>query len=139
MADIKKVIEGFEHCIPDPKKPLKERMEENECRHEICPYGPYGNHGGEGLGCFWDLMSDALALLKEQNAKTHGADSGMCEICSFYERAMPVKPHYNARTNWYECGACHYSMTSGMHCCTVLIPAHKVGYCAKCGKAVKWE
>lgn len=78
-------------------------------------------------------------LLKEQDAKTQGADSGMCEICSFYERAMPVKPHYNARTNWYECGACHYSMTSGMHCLTVLIPAYKVGYCAKCGKAVKWE
>ena len=66
MADIKKVIEGFEHCIPDPKKPLKERMEENECRHETCPYGPYGNHGEEGLGCFWDLMSDALELLKSK-------------------------------------------------------------------------
>ena len=50
-----------------------------------------------------------------------------------------VKPHYNARTNWYECGACHYSMTSGMHCRSELIPAYKVGFCAKCGKAVKWD
>lgn len=50
-----------------------------------------------------------------------------------------VKPHYNARTNWYECGACHYSMTSGMHCRGELIPAYKVGFCAKCGRAVKWE
>lgn len=78
-------------------------------------------------------------LLKEQEAKTHGTDSGMCEICSFYERAMPVKPHYNARTNWYKCGACHYSMTSGMYCKGILIPAYKVGFCAKCGKAVMWE
>lgn len=63
-------------------------------------------------------IDDAIALLKEQVA---------------------VEPKYNARTNWYECGACHYSMTSGMHCRSELIPAYKVGYCAKCGKAVKWN
>ena len=50
-----------------------------------------------------------------------------------------VKPKYNARTNWYECGACHYSMTSGMHCRSELIPAYKVGFCAKCGRGVLWE
>ena len=50
-----------------------------------------------------------------------------------------VKPHYNARTNWYECGACHYSMTSGMHCRNELIPAYKVGFCAKCGRRQKWD
>ena len=50
-----------------------------------------------------------------------------------------VVPKYNARTNWYECGACHYSMTSGMHCRGELIPAYKVGFCAKCGKEVKWD
>ena len=60
----------------------------------------------------------AIALLKEQD---------------------PVKPHYNARTNWYECGACHYSMTSGMHCRSELIPATKVRYCANCGFPVNWE
>ena len=64
------------------------------------------------------LEADTLAMLKEQD---------------------PVKPHYNARTNWYECGACHYSMTSGMHCRDELIPAYKVGYCAKCGRAVMWN
>lgn len=77
--------------------------------------------------------------MKEQEAVVPGADSGMCEICSFYERSLPVKPHYNARTNWYECGACHYSMTSGMHCRNELIPAYKVGFCAKCGKGVMWK
>ena len=55
------------------------------------------------------------------------------------KRQEPVKPHYNARTNWYECGACRYSMASGMHSRSELIPAYKVGFCAKCGKAVKWE
>lgn len=86
-----------------------------------------------------DAINNVLALLKEQEAKTQSADSGMCEICSFYERALPVKPHYNSRTNWYECGACHYSITSGMICRSELIPACKVGFCAKCGKAVKWD
>ena len=65
-----------------------------------------------------DEAEDIIALLKEQEA---------------------VKPHYNPRSNWYECGACHYSMTSGMHCRSELIPAYKVGFCAKCGKAVKWD
>jgi hypothetical protein len=64
------------------------------------------------------LATKILALLKEQEA---------------------VVPKYNARTNWYECGACHYSMTSGMHCKGELIPAYKVGFCAKCGKAVRWK
>lgn len=64
------------------------------------------------------IKADALALLKEQES---------------------VEPKYNARTNWFECGACHYSMTSGMHCRSVLIPAYRVGFCAKCGKAVNWK
>lgn len=65
-----------------------------------------------------ELVRDTIVLLKEQD---------------------PVKPHYNARTNWYECGACHYSMTSGMHCRGELIPAYKANYCAKCGKGVMWN
>ena len=71
-----------------------------------------GNHAD------WERFDAGLALLKEQEA---------------------VKPKYNARTNWYECGACHYSMTSGMHCRSELIPAYKVAYCAKCGRGVKWD
>lgn len=64
MPDMEKVISGLEHCIPDPNKSLDERMEENECRHAECPYG--GKEYERGMGCFWDLMSDALVLLKEQ-------------------------------------------------------------------------
>lgn len=51
----------------------------------------------------------------------------------------PVAPRYNARTNWYECGNCRFSMTSGMHCRGTLIPAYKVGFCAKCGREQKWK
>ena len=67
---------------------------------------------------FQPVLNDALALLKDHDS---------------------VKPHYNARTNWYECGNCHYSMTSGMHCRCELIPATKVRYCANCGFPVNWE
>ena len=81
----------------------------------------------------------AEELLKEQEVKIPGGDSGMCEICSFYKRSLPVKPHYNARTNWYECGSCHHTMTSGMHYRNELIPAYKVNFCARCGKGVKWD
>ena len=62
---MEKVISGLEHCIPDPNKSLHEREEENERRHAECPYG--GKEYECGMGCFWDLMSDALALLKEQD------------------------------------------------------------------------
>lgn len=65
-----------------------------------------------------EWIDDVLELLKEQE---------------------PVEPKYNARTNWYECGACHHSMTSGMHCRSELIPAYTVGFCAKCGRGVKWN
>ena len=69
-------------------------------------------------GDLHEMYTNVIALLKEQE---------------------PVKPHYNSRTNWYECGACHYSMTSGMHCRSELIPATKVRYCANCGFPVNWE
>ena len=61
MMDREKVIKGLETCIP-----MKyETNEEKECRHEQCPYGRENYKPMNG--CFWDLMSDALALLKEQD------------------------------------------------------------------------
>lgn len=71
-----------------------------------------------GNSADWKRVDDAIALLKGQDA---------------------VKPKYNARTNWYECGNCHYSMTSGMHCRSELIPATKVRYCANCGFPINWK
>lgn len=89
----------------------------NKLNCDKCPYD-YNGRGNWKSECTAELATDALTLLKEQE---------------------PVKPHYNARTNWYECGACHYSMTSGMHCRSELIPATKVRYCANCGFPVNWE
>jgi ribosomal protein S27AE len=85
-------------------------------------------------------IDNAIALLNQQENDIHH----MGLIIDEYEKELKkkqeaVEPHYNARTNWYECGACHYSMTSGMHCRGELIPAYKVRFCAKCGQAVKWE
>ena len=93
----------------------------------------------EGLKCC-KIAEDAIALLNQQENDIHH----MGLIIDEYEKELKknqdaVEPHYNARTNWYECGACHYSMTSGMHCRSELIPAYKVGFCAKCGKAVIWK
>ena len=58
--DIEKVIKGLECCIPSRDK--EERDKERECRHQDCPYEHFmkGNYG-----CFWELLTDALELLKE--------------------------------------------------------------------------
>ncbi len=70
-------------------------------------------------------------LLKEQEAKTQGGDSGMCEICSFYERALPVKPekeHSGSGVTWWNvCGNCK----------TAINPNDK--FCHECGRPVLWE
>lgn len=63
MPDRDKVIKGLETCIP-----MKyESNEEKECRHEQCPYGRENYKPMNG--CFWDLMSDALAILKERKSE----------------------------------------------------------------------
>lgn len=60
MSKLEKAIKGLETCIP-----MKyETNEEKEYRHEQCPYGRENYKPMNG--CFWDLMSDALELLKEQ-------------------------------------------------------------------------
>ena len=90
----------------------------NDDPFQRCSECPYNDISISVQECRAVLSADAMELLKEQE---------------------PIKPHYNARTNWYECGACRYSMTSGMHCRSGLIPAYKVGFCAKCGQAVTWD
>ena len=105
MADIKKVIKGLETCIP-----MKyETNEEKECRHEQCPYGRENYKPMNG--CFWDLMADALELLKEQE---------------------PIKPKSKVRHGanaqiQHFCGNC-MTMLHG-----------KPKFCSECGKPVLWE
>ena len=82
-----------------------------------------------------DATEETLRYAVEQDLE----DAGFEVDVSMMKEPEAIEPHCNARTNWYECGACHYSMTSGMHCRSELIPAYKVGFCAKCGQAVKWN
>ena len=84
MADREKVIKGLETCIP-----MKyETNEEKECRHEQCPYGRENYKPMNG--CFWDLMADALELLKEQPERK----------CGHWE-----KSEY-ADDSWHKCSEC---------------------------------
>lgn len=135
MPDREKVMTWLEICGKN-----------NDCSG-CCPYSENGF--GEYGRCRESLMADAYDLLKEQDIMMQ-CIKGKCRICphcsncdvdenGLIKEQEAVKPHYNARTNWYECGACHYSMTSGMHCRSELIPATKVRYCANCGFPVNWE
>jgi len=99
-------------------KGLKAYVDCYDNRHSMCKSDCLLYSHGDCAKYVIKYINEAISMLKEQEA---------------------VKPHYNPRSNWYECGACRYSMTSGMHCRSELIPAYKVGFCAKCGKAVKWE
>lgn len=111
MTDREKVISGLEHCIPNLNKSLHEREEENERRHAECPYG--GKEYEYGMGCFWDLMSDALELLKEQDAVE--------------PKSHPAKAWTRAKTLWF-CGACG-----------ARISKRKTKFCQECGRSVKCD
>ena len=92
MAELEKVIKGLETCIP-----MKyETNEEKECRHEQCPYGRENYKPMNG--CFWDLMSDALALLKEQEA------------------VKPIRKLAYTKQGWF-CGNCDNRLNrNGKYC-----------------------
>ena len=116
MESMSVVRKAGEMGMSDMEKTIKEMTVLRNWLLHMEEFNASGN--GDMYHEFGCTVYNVLELLKEQEA---------------------VKPHYNPRSNWYECGACRYSMTSGMHCRSELIPAYKVGFCAKCGKAVKWE
>ena len=107
----------------------------NDCSG-CCPYSENGF--GEYGQCRESLMADAYALLKELGAKTQGADSGMCEICSFYERAMAVKPVLDEQTGriWL-CGKCGSYV--GFEDNDPHDPNEFDKFCRDCGRPVLWE
>ena len=101
----------------------------------------YGEVSSDETHVWYDrflVVSDAITLLKEQEAKTQGADSGMCEICSFYERAMPVKPILDEQTGriWL-CGKCGSYV--GFEDNDPHDPNEFDKYCRECGRPVLWE
>jgi hypothetical protein len=95
MADREKVIKTIDGCINDDSFC-------NKCDYDGCVF----QHGS----CEKDLLADALALLKEQDA------------------VEPEKGFSGSGvTWWYVCGNCK----------TAINPNDK--YCHECGQAVKWE
>ena len=71
MPDREKVINGLEHCTKE-----SEHICDNPCRG--CTYE--STESGVNSKCIDELMSDALALLKEQENR----EQNICkEICDF--------------------------------------------------------
>ena len=83
------------------------------------------NHKDETLPLAYSSVVELLDLLKEQEAETQCADSGMCEICSFYERAMSVEPL--AYHNLFICPVCKNTLF------------REQKFCNECGKRIEWE
>ena len=106
MADREKVIYDIERCIchvPDACR---------DCSH-------YGN--GEVIGCMEELLTDALTLLKEQEAK----------------------PMIENERGW-NCPSCGLKLigktSSGYPCDLIDLPEDEpIHFCPMCGQAVKWE
>lgn len=82
----------------------------------------------------WKVMENLLKHGK-YNIVTRNAMENAVRLL----KQESVKPQYNARKNWYECGSCTYAMTSGIHCRGEIVPAYKVNFCANCGKAADWR
>jgi hypothetical protein len=133
--DREKVVKGLETCIP-----MKyETNEEKECRHEQCPYGRENYKPMNG--CFWDLMSDALELLKE--------DCHNCKLECLLQKYDELKEKYDAllkEQEPLEPYACEGDMRCGNGCEIVGYIRESDGkierltnYCPYCGRPVKWD
>jgi hypothetical protein len=96
MSDREKVMQWLEACV-------------SGCE-EGCPY-EYENLVYR-VECKADLMRDALALLKEQEA------------------VKPRECQYQHGT--YACGFCDYIPIGNKD-------GYRANYCPECGKAVKWD
>lgn len=109
--DREKVIKGFELCL--------KTIDEPDCRKE-CPYYE-ACQKYEGRVIFQPLMRDALAMLKEHEAK----------------------PMIENEHGW-NCPSCGMKLigktASGYPCDLIDLPDDEpIHFCPKCGQAVKWE
>ena len=101
---LEKVIKGLECCCA---------TEMNRCEQNTCPYWV------SEICCIDEVMADALALLKEQEA-------------------VEPKTEPSAKGYWYTCGSCGWWLFQV--CDTVHFDDRKrIRFCSSCGKAVKWE
>jgi hypothetical protein len=97
MPDREKVINGLESCVVSKTKCFFNR-------NEMCPYFHV-----DVLHCEQELMRDAIALLKEQEA------------------VEPIPP--TDESDLWRCGNCNHQLFRCTH----------QRYCDMCGQAVKWE
>ena len=98
MPDRETVIKGMELCVS-----------QYECSPDDCPY--YIRPNNESGLCWDRLMTDALALLKEQNA------------------VKPIlrREGRNKNYNDYECPRCDNEVV------------YEQNYCSECGVQFLWE
>ena len=100
MADLGKVIKGLKCCTATIKSC-------GPCPAD-CPYYEKCLVGISDI--FFDVMNDALELLKAQESEH-----------------VSIKDSDGGETHWYVCGACKAPINPGDK------------YCHECGKAVKWN
>ena len=105
MADREKVIKGLESCVVNKTKCFT-------VKDEMCPY-----FSVDVLHCEQELMRDALALLKEQEA------------------VEPVRDKETGR--FWLCGNCGAYV--GYEDNDPSDPNEFDNYCRNCGRSVKWE
>ena len=99
MPNRDKVIKGLEHCNKDG------------CAKDICADCPYVDKNPSE--CIGQLMSDALALLKEQEGVKPEGDN--CYGCGYpVKRLRYVGPDKDLCVDLF-------------------------GYCPMCGRKVKWD
>ena len=104
MADREKVIKGLECCT-------------GNCGYMTdCPYS-YDCHGADPNGVSRQLLTDALALLKEQEA--------VKPIVEQYD--LPLTLTSVRKKKKYYCGICKEEITGNNV------------YCHKCGRKVQWN
>ena len=102
MVNREKVIKGLELCT--------------ERSLDCAAYCPYINASHDWMTCTDVLMTDALALLKEQEA---------------------VKPVVDIDT--WTCGNCGHTLEHQKLLGDNVLFHEQYDYCPMCGKKVKWE
>ena len=109
--DREKVIKGLECCMKWTGEPNTATCHCSDCS--------YTNMDILGERCLIDLINDALALLKDQEA-------------------VEPQTQPSAKGYWFTCGACGWWLFEVRD--TVHFDDRKrIRFCTSCGQAVKWN
>ena len=117
MPDREKVIKGLECCMKWTGEPNTATCHCSDCS--------YTNIDILGERCLIDLINDALALLKEQEAieakqgewiyceDASGQDGYKCSECGFFEPWYYDFENHNFITDYAYCPSCGRSLQEG--------------------------